>query len=111
MTIDAIDREQQYSLREFIIDEAEKYFTKLNDFMVNLTETMTWIPKGETEKVWEEINIAEKWFRDLVDKQKSLNVYDAPVLTSDVLDKKFVSIRQTIENLARFKPKSSNPDD
>lgn len=100
----ALEREQEYKIRPKLIEEARKYFGKLEEFMVQVTETATWLTKEQIGEGWEAINSAKKWLEDSIEAQNALESWQPPVLTSKQFDEKFTVIKNKLEKLAYSKP-------
>ena len=108
--LEALDREQEFTLREHLVEEARKYFKKLTDFMQSVAETATWIPKDDVDAAWAVLNDGVKWFDDKVEQQSQLKPWEKPVLISKEFDEKFKFVRNHLEKLAYSKPpKGKNP--
>lgn len=106
---EALEREQEFSVRDYMIGEARSYFKKLGEFMLTVTESATWIPKEEVNSAWTILNDAEKWFEAKVSEQSELEPWQPPILTSKDFDEKFAYVKKHLEKLAYSKPKGG-PD-
>ena len=105
---ESFEREQEYNVRNKMIEQAEDYFAKLTEFLANAAEVATWVPKEEIDSGWEELNNAKKWFDETIEKQKELQPWETPIFSSKALDDKFTALRKKLEKIAYSKPKSSN---
>ena len=108
MMFESFEREQEYNVRNKMIEQAEDYFAKLTEFLANAAEVATWVPKEEIDSGWEELNNAKKWFDETIEKQKELQPWETPIFSSKALDDKFTALRKKLEKIAYSKPKSSN---
>ena len=100
----ALEREQEYLVRDRMIAESRKYLNSLYQFMETVTKNATWISKNQVDDGWKTLNETSQWLTEKIEEQSKLNPWDPPVLKSKEFDTKFAELKKKLEKLAYSKP-------
>lgn len=106
-----MEKENDYKMREKMINDGQVYLSKINKFMQMVNETATWIPREEIEEGWHVLRETEKWFNDKLEEQKSLKNWEKPAINSKEWDNKFLFLRSQLDKFANYKPPTPEPNE
>ena len=99
-----LEKENDFKVREKMINEGKVYLDKINTFMQMVNETATWIPREEVEEGWHVLRETEKWFEEKLQEQEKLKNWEKPAITSKECDSKFLFLRSQLDKFANYKP-------
>lgn len=105
---DALQREKELELREQAVENAYKQIGRLQDTLIKINETKSWISPEEIQLAWGRLNDTIKWVDTKIEEQAKLADWEPLAFRISELEVKVGAVEKQIEKLNKTpKPKSS----